>query len=322
MKGKRKNTRLTRFTGWLQVLNGAGASNLPIPMLRSRLEDQTCLTDTGHDLVLLRHAFASFSSLQRVKLLRLQDGADQQLIHHILNNSIEGTVDWEPACTRAIANLGSALLESNCNPIRFIGPHISVETKNLQHTPSSKTLAAIGPRIAGLDLTFPFFLTTNPILNNTTLTSTLHTFFQSTTPTLTTLHLHFHPKTPLPTPLHQILPETIHFPCLQTFSLQSWRLSASEITALLRRHRRTLREIRLRSVYLIDGGGKWTDILAVLRDEMEGLKCVELRGIGYSHHLDIFGNGNGNGIGSGGGGGGGDDTATVLDQLRLLPWTT
>lgn len=73
--------------------------------------------------------------------------------------------------------------------------------------------------------------------------------------------------------------------CKASFGIQAWRLEAEEIIDLARRHRETLRGLRLRDVLLKDGS-RWKDVLAVLREEMKQLNWVSLRRIDYAKHFD------------------------------------
>jgi hypothetical protein len=72
---------------------------------------------------------------------------------------------------------------------------------------------------------------------------------------------------------------------LQAFGIQAWRLDADEIIGLARRHRETLRGLRLRDVLLKDGS-RWKDVLAFLRDNMAKMDWVSLRRIDYEKHFD------------------------------------
>ena len=276
---------------------------------------------------------ASFPSLQQVKLLRLQDGADEQLTDYIWTQPLEFSVgfDWEPACTRAITTLSAALLESPCNPIRFIGPQISPSsTANLLQiqTPST-TLSTLGTRLTTLDLTFHPTTMTSLTTIMQPLSSIFHAFFQSTTANLTSLHLGFPPKHPLTLPLDHIIPSTLRWKHLRSLSLQGWCLGAEEINALARRHRMQLRNIKLRSIYLReddeDGGPgkKWQDVLLVLREEMGMLEDIDLRDIDYSRHFLRTGHRNGIVNGNGDGNGNGNGNANVYFQNHhLLPSPT
>lgn len=269
---------------------------------------------------------ASFPSLQQVKLLRLQDGADEQLTDYIWTQPLEFTVDfdWEPACTRAITTLSAALLESPCNPIRFVGPQISPSsTANLLQiqTPST-TLSTLGTRLTTLDLNFHPTTMTSLTTTMQPHSNIFHAFFQSTTANLTSLHLGFPPKHPLTLPLDHIIPNMLCWRHLRSLSLQGWCLGAEEINALARRHRMQLRDIRLRSIYLRedDGDGrpgkKWQDVLCVLREEMEVLEGIDLRDIDYSGHFLRTGHRNGNINGHGNGNG---NENVYFQNYHLLP---
>lgn len=71
---------------------------------------------------------------------------------------------------------------------------------------------------------------------------------------------------------------------LKYAGIHMWSLHDEEITNFLRRHRNSLKALRLRNVYLKEGS-RWDRILRVIRQELKGLKWISLRGIGY---LDTF----------------------------------
>lgn len=115
----------------------------------------------------------------------------------------------------------------------------------------------------------------------TALSTVFHDFFLATT-NLTFLHLGSPSKKPLP--LEQIIHPAIQWNRLHTFSLESWILGAEELISFIRRHSHLLREIRLNTIYLRDGGGRWKDVLAILRD-VEVLQRIELRDINYAEYF-------------------------------------
>lgn len=252
------------------MLDETDKEDLPVSTLRKRLDDQDELVDTDRDLALLRRALAAFPSLQQVKLLRLQDGADEQLLQYPGTQRNPSHFLWEPACTRALTNLSLALLDSPCNPIRFVGPHISISPDLTM----PGVLPTVGTRLGGLGIN----ISTHTLNTTTTLASRPDPlpFWRSTTSTLTSLHLGFDP--PLTVPLPQILPSTIHLRRLHTLSLQNWTLSAADLSAFLLRHT-GLRHVRLRGVLLYPRSGRWVDVLSILR----GMQLVsfELRGVDY-----------------------------------------
>ncbi|KNG82864.1 F-box domain protein [Aspergillus nomiae NRRL 13137] len=249
---------------WSPVLKAVESQNLAISQVhKSRREDQEYIITGGHDMLLLRRAISAFSSLQQIKLLRLQDGADEQLLDYIREQSSAETVylDWEPACTRAVTSLATSLLESNCSAIRFVGPQINPESAaKLAQTPSL-TLSTLGARLTSLDVTFHSSKDMTSSIKS--VSSVFHDFFLSAK-NLTSIKL------------VEKAPDSQH---------SGWRLDSEEVISLIRRHRRQLRDIALADVYLRNGG-RWRDILSVLHDEMDQVECIYLRDIDYADHLD------------------------------------
>ncbi|KAJ5696657.1 hypothetical protein N7536_007069 [Penicillium majusculum] len=277
-------------SGWARTLRTLGSENPEISQLHSRrLREQTNLTETNNDRTRLRRAISSFSALQEIKLLRLQDEADEYLIDFIRDHSLgTGTstatsirFDWETACSRAVTNLSIALLDSKCSSIRFTGPQISPEaTLQLLRAPST-TLAAMGGRLTSLDINF--HSTTDITATMADLSEVFHRFFVAAK-NLIAIHIGFLGKTPLDLDL-ELLFHHIRWKTLRKLSIQGWRLSADEIIALARRHSPQLRDFRLLGVYLRPGG-QWRDVLVVLREEMEQLERLVLKDIDYAAHFD------------------------------------
>ncbi|KAJ5631434.1 uncharacterized protein N7484_011534 [Penicillium longicatenatum] len=280
-------------SGWTPIFQKLGTSNPSLAQVHSRrLHEQVTLIETNQDLIQLRLGIAAFSALQEIKLLRLQDQDDERLLDFIRDRSFRNTestdpsiarFEWESACSRAVTTLGIALLGSQCTAIRFIGPQISPEaTLQLLKAPST-TLAAMGSRLTSLDINFHSNTDITPTMSD--LSSVFHRFFVEAK-NLVSIHIGFPPKTPLDLDLEAIFHD-IRWKTLRTLSLQGWRLSADEIISLARRHRRQLRDFRLCAVYLRPMG-RWKDVLAVLREEMERLDRVELYDIDYADHFDAL----------------------------------
>ncbi|RAL05981.1 F-box domain protein [Aspergillus ibericus CBS 121593] len=302
-------------SGWSHILDGVDVDNLPVSSIhRRRLQDQRHIVDSNRDLLLLRRAIAAFPFLQQVKLLRLQDGADEQLLDHIRERSLGRAtrLDWEPACTRAVTNLSISLLESNCNSVRFVGPQISPEaTVRLLQAPST-SLSALGARLTSLDVTFHSAANLSKYME--TLSSVFHNFFLAAK-NLTVIHLGFPAIAPLDLALEQIF-HHLQWKSLRTLSIQGWRLGSEEIIALIRRHRRQLRDVRLAHIY-IRPGGRWRDVLSVLHDDMDHLDHIDLRGIDYASHFDT--SINTNPIGHGTGSSQTPTLAIVVQPTAILP---
>ncbi|KAJ6140588.1 hypothetical protein N7470_010384 [Penicillium chermesinum] len=265
-----------------------------------RLEEENSILNANYDLMLLRRGIAAFSGLQEIKLFRTQDEADESLldfqryqyIRTVRNNtdaeSSSIQLDWDSACSRAVKNLGIALLDSQCSSIRFTGPQISPEaTLQLLQAPSA-ILADMAGRLTSLDINFHSHSDISPKMAD--LSSVFHRFFLAAK-NLMAIHIGFPPKSPLNLDLESIF-HNIRWKTLRMLSLQGWRLDAEEINALLRRHREHLRDFRLFAIYLRPGS-RWTDVLTVLRYEMEQLDRLDLRDIDYDGGFDIHENASG-----------------------------
>ncbi|KAE8152603.1 hypothetical protein BDV25DRAFT_59654 [Aspergillus avenaceus] len=272
-------------TGWSHILNNLETDNFTLSRThKMRLEDQEYIVNGDHDMLLLQRAISAFSSLQEIKLLRLQDeAADEALLDHMREQSQEETAcfDWEPACTRAIANLAISLLQSDCKPIRFVGPQISPESAiKLMQTPS-RTLSALAPRLTSLNIHF-HSIRHMPEDMTSSIRPVSHIFhdFLLATKNLTALSIGFQAKAPLDLSLERIF-HRLQWKRLQTLSFKGWRLDSKEIISLFRRHRRQLRVIEMTEVYLRPGS-RWRDVLSVLRDEMEQIDRIYLQDIDYA----------------------------------------
>ncbi|KAL4946688.1 hypothetical protein BDV06DRAFT_54607 [Aspergillus oleicola] len=280
---------------WSQFL-AENPNDLPaIQTHRTRLQDQIDIFENSRDRELLRNAMTAFSRLRNVKLLRLQDEEDSQLLEYIRVRSL-GTIalDWEPACTRAVTNLGYAMIASNRTSVDFVGPHMDpAGIVKLQQVPST-TLSALGARLTCLDVTF--HSRNDPTSYVEAASRAFYDFFLAAT-NLTTLRLGFaRGSAPLDLSLEQVF-HRIQWRKLRTFSIGNWRLSSEEIIAFVRRHRRQLHDVRLVDICLREGS-RWRDVLAVLRDEMDEIERIDLSGISYAGHGDnLHGPSNSSGYG-------------------------
>lgn len=226
---------------------------------------------------------AAFSSLQQVKLLRLQDQAHERIVDYLREHRLQRKLilKWEPACTRAINTLGLSLLSSSRTSVGFVGPQVDPKSSvTLLRTPST-TLCAVGARLNSLDVTFDAILGLRAWVGD--LTQALHDFLLAAE-NLEAIHLGFVTTVPLPLFLEQVF-QHIQWKRLRKLSLQGLRLTSQDIITLIRRHNRQLRDIHLVNVFLWEGS-RWRDILAVLHDEMDYLEHIDLRNINYIGHLD------------------------------------
>ncbi|EPS30591.1 hypothetical protein PDE_05543 [Penicillium oxalicum 114-2] len=274
---------------WSQVLRILAKESPEISRLHGRrVREQKTLLQANYDQVQLRAAIAAFSSLQEIKLLRLQDEADEQLLdlvheHGIASIAPDIFLDWESACSRAITSLGIALLDSQRTSIRFTGPQISSEaTLRLLDAPST-ILTAMGTRLTSLDINFHAIADITETMS--ILSPVFYRFFTEAR-NLVAIHIGFPAKSPLNLNLEAIF-HHIRWKTLRKLSLQGWRLSAEEIIALVHRHRHQLREFRVDAIYL-QAGSRWSSVLGSLRADMENLIRLELRDIDYATNFDAL----------------------------------
>ena len=226
---------------------------------------------------------AAFTSLQHVKILKVQDDMERELLQFIKDRRLSHFVslDWKPACVHAVKTLGAALLESNSPFNRFSGPQINPDSMlMLQYTPRS-TISALASRLTCLEVHFDATRSVN--LEVRELSGVFHTLFTAAK-NMEAVHIGFPSVLPLDLGLEEIF-HNVYWPKLRAFGIQAWRLDSEEITNIARRHRRTLRGLRLRDV-LLKEGSMWKDVLAMLHDEMDNLEWVSLRRIDYSNHFD------------------------------------
>lgn len=278
---------LTCPPGWDDYLQVLQASNHKLSDMHARrLAEQRALIESRADAVSLRRAMRCFSSLQQIKLLRLQDEADELVLEHVRRRHTSGNdgprLDWESACTRAIMGLSTALLGTSLRCVRFLAPQLSPEAGlRLLHTPGG-TMAAIAERLTSLDITLYSPQSLTPTLS--TLSPVFRRFFQAAR-NLTSIHVGFAPTKPADIPLEQVF-HHVHWERLRSLGIQGWRLHCAEVVGIARRHRACLEELRLPYVHLHLGSGRWRDLLAVLHEEMDRLRRVDLRGINYYHNSD------------------------------------
>ncbi|CRG90088.1 Alpha N-terminal protein methyltransferase 1 [Talaromyces islandicus] len=267
------------WENFLDVLDDISLSKIH----RVRLADQKHLTENSSDLAALKKAMAAFSSLQQIKLLRLQDQADEKIMDRARrSNANHGLyLDWEPACSRAVQNLGIALLGSACHSVRFFGPQISPKASMKLLDIPDLAVSSLAERLTCLDVSFQSAQDMTSVMAG--LSGVFGKFFLAAK-NLITISVGFPANNPVSLPLENIFNHH-YWPRLRYLGIQGWKLDSAEIIAIVRRHRTRLRELRIPYVYLGEGS-RWRDVLSVLRDEMEQLENVDLQHIDYAFHFD------------------------------------
>ena len=252
---------------------------------KDKAQAQRQIVENGYDLKALKKAMSAFRSLQHVQILRLQDEADRCLSDYIQGDPEQFLqlvdLDWGLACTHALKTVGEALLDSRSSFSRFSGPMMRPDGALALAESIPQNARFLAERLTCLELHFE----DGPELQDRMIR--LSPFFKhvfTAARNIQALHIGFPSRQPLRIPL-EVLFHEIYWEKLRAFGVQAWRLDAIEIINFARRHRRTLRGLRLRDVLLLQGS-YWRDVLNMLREEMDVLEWVSLRRIDYSNHFD------------------------------------
>lgn len=232
----------------------------------------------------LKKAIASFTSLQHVQILRVQDEEDNALLTWIRQHDDASALwhlEWAPACSHGSQTIGAALLAADVPWTRFSSPMLSPQSAEFLATHKPPALPTLAERLTCLVLHFDDGSDLNQKMEE--LSPLFRTVFSAAI-NMQMVHVGFPMHRPLNLPLEDVF-HGVTWPKLVAFGVQGWRLNAEEITNLALRHRERLKGLRLRDVMLKEGS-RWKDVLAVLRDSMYRLDWVSLRRIGYAAHFD------------------------------------
>ncbi|EGC41173.1 F-box domain-containing protein [Histoplasma capsulatum var. duboisii H88] len=263
----------------------ADSSKLKISEHHRRLQEQKRLVSSGEDFASLKRAMQAFKSLQHIKVLKVQDETERELLQFIErhDNPLDPLVslDWKPACAHAVRTLAIALLESQPPINRFSGPQINPQAALTLKRAPINMVSALAVKLTCLEIHFDAIRYVNAEMRE--LSEVFHTLFMAAK-NMEAVHIGFPSRIPLDLRLEDIF-HNVYWEKLRAFGIQAWRLDSEEIIEFARRHRRTLRGLRLRDV-LLKEGSMWKDVLSMLREEMENLEWVSLRRIDYSNAFD------------------------------------
>lgn len=248
------------------------------------MREQRLILTSKEDLRVLKKAIASFSSLQHVQILRVQDRDDSALITYMRQHGDAAPLvdlQWAPACSHSTHTIGTALLESNVPWCHFSSPMLSPQSAMVlaRHTPRS--FSTLAERLTCLELHFD---DGNDLDRRMLDLSELFKTVFTAAVNMQAVHVGFPTHRPLSLPLETLF-HHVRWEKLLAFGIQGWRLDADEIIDLALRHSRKLKGLRLRDV-LLKEGSRWRDVLTALRNSMERLDWVSLRRIGYARQFD------------------------------------
>ncbi|KAI9650457.1 hypothetical protein NHQ30_000472 [Ciborinia camelliae] len=279
----------------------------------SRAREQATIINNRIDIQSLLNAFRLFNNLQQIRLMRVQDKVDidwasflreRRWVAFSQNNNTTDPIlsldldplEWTAACEHSARALGYAFLESKSPATRFSSRFVNPRIPLLLNPHSHNTISTLANRLTCLEIQIQE--PTDDKMHQ--LSSLFNTFFTSAHQ-IQGLHVGFPSNRPLThVPLEAVF-HNVTWESLRYVGFGAWHLESREIINLLRRHRHTLRSVRLRSVKLKEGS-EWTEVVRMLRGELKELKWVSLRGIGYVNG-GVGGGGNGNGTAVGNGNG-------------------
>ncbi|KAF8471717.1 hypothetical protein BDZ91DRAFT_716376 [Kalaharituber pfeilii] len=277
--------------------------------------EQQDIIKTSYDLHVLKKAMKSFKSLQRVTVLQTAGNVDLALrrlayssaaaLEHQLHHQGQAThvwdyvyCSWAPASQRVVETLLQALQYGNSGIKSFVCPMISPQgLVRINHKIQQVALKGVWRQLTHLELSFDDkelslswlhgmrWRDQESLDERILLLSKI--FFRDlfmTAENLSTIFLGFDHNRPLNIPLESVFHD-ISWSKLKSLGLESWRLSTKEIVDVVKRHRKTLRALRLGNVRLRDGD-LWRDVVIALRRHARELQLVSLDGCGYEKEFD------------------------------------
>ncbi|EMR82257.1 putative f-box domain-containing protein [Botrytis cinerea BcDW1] len=294
-------------------LDRSRKDELTIFRVLSRAREQSTIINNRIDVQSLLRAFRLFKHLQQIRLMRVQDRVDMDWSSFLRerrwiafsqnNNNNNNTTDpilsldldpleWTAACEHSARALGYAFLESGSPATRFSSRFVNPRIPFLLNSHSHNTISTLANRLTCLEIQIQ-----EPSDDKMYQLSSLFNTFFTSAHQIQGLHVGFPSNRPLAhVPLEAVF-HNVTWENLRYLGFGAWHLDSEEIIGLLRRHKYTLRSVRLRSVKLKEGSS-WIEVVRMLRRELRELKWVSLRGIGY---VGGGTNGNTNGIAGVGG---------------------
>jgi hypothetical protein len=258
-----------------------------IAEMMKRTEVQRRIIGEGSDERALVSALKAFTGLQQIRLMRVQDPFDAGWNNfsrmHLGLDSESRSSRWTLACEHAARTLCRAFLASP-SPVlgRISCRSLDPQTPLLLAQIQPKNISDVAVRLNCLELQFD----DQPNLEEDLLE--LSRLFQTVFTAAANIEgLHIGFTRPVSISFKTVF-HNVHWKKLKYIGFGAWRLGSEEIIDFARRHRKSLRSIRLRDVRLNEGS-RWVEVLRVLRLELLSLNWVSLRKVGYSAEEELGG---------------------------------
>lgn len=249
-----------------------------------RAENQSKMKVDKYDVQVLHNALTAFTSLRQIRLMRVQDQVDAgwevYLRRHHDVAQIFRPVEWTLARDHAMRTLGRAYMTSRSPATRFSSRFMDAQIPLPLTHGSKATLSGFAEKLTSLEL--QFHDPTNIDEKMLQLSPLFRTLFTAATG-MQAVHIEFNGRE-VSIPLESIF-HNVQWNNINVIGVGFWRLTSDEIISLVRRHRTTLKGLRLRGVLLKDGS-RWDTVLRVLRLEMAKLQWVSLKKSNYAAWKD------------------------------------
>ena len=264
---------------------------MDVSHFEKKIYEQKTIVENKEDLRVLKQALEAFRDLKHIQILPVQDRADDLLLSYIrqheeLTQYVE--LKWPPACEHSTRTIGEAIIAAHGKCERFSSPMLSPQSAaTLFGEPPGfgpefpKPLRQLAEGLTSIEVHFDDGLDLDEKILD--LSDLFKAVFEAAK-NLQEVHVGFPTHRPLGLPLEQVF-HNVRWEKLIAFGIQSWRLDAEQIIALVSRHRERLKGLRLRDVLLTEGS-MWKDVLQYLRNDMRRLEWVSLRRIDYAAHFD------------------------------------
>ncbi|RDW87495.1 hypothetical protein BP5796_03189 [Coleophoma crateriformis] len=245
----------------------------------TRARDQHNIRNRQLDLRVLKLALASFTSLNHIRLLRLQDHVDLEW-NDYLRRHRDLIPLFKPRWTSHGASvLGQAFLAAGCSARRFsslcMEPNVPMPlSRNIE-----QSLTSIASRLTTMEIQFEFGGNHDIEERLLQLSPLFRTLFRVAV-NIETIHIQFPESSKVSVPLETIFHD-VTWEKVRVIGFAEWKLNSEEIIELIRRHRRSLRGLRIKEVLLKDGS-RWDEVLRVLRLEVPDLRWLSLTGSDYA----------------------------------------